>query len=64
MRQQYRNWLELIRLPAVFSAPADVLAAFALGHTLGIELSLGKMFSLAIVALLLYMAGMLSLIHI
>ncbi len=60
MSKVFRNWLELIRLPAVFSAPADVLAAFALGQTFGIELSIGTMLSLVAVALLLYMAGMIS----
>lgn len=56
----YRNWLELIRLPAVFSAPADVLAAFAFAQALSIEIPITTMLTLVFVALLLYMSGMIA----
>jgi 4-hydroxybenzoate polyprenyltransferase len=58
--QVYRSWLELIRLPAVFSAPADVLGALAFAHTLSIEVDGSTASILIVVALLLYMSGMIA----
>lgn len=58
--QTYRSWLELIRLPAVFSAPADVLGAFAFAQTLSIEVAGSTACALVLVALLLYISGMIA----
>lgn len=55
-----RAFLELIRLPAVFSAPADVLGAMALVFFLGMAPTFLTVFMLASVSLLLYMSGMIT----
>ena len=55
-----RAFLELIRLPAVFSAPADVLGAMAFVLFLGSAPTFSTVFMLASVSLLLYMSGMIT----
>ena len=55
-----RAFLELIRLPAVFSAPADVLGATAFAMAVGASPSLLNVITLSAVSLLLYMGGMIT----
>ena len=51
-------FLKLIRLPAVFSAPADVLGAIALGLSLGGTTQWDFAFLIGAASVLLYAAGM------
>ena len=55
-----RAFLELIRLPAVFSAPADVVGALALVLFLGNTPIFLTVFMLTSVSLLLYISGMIT----
>ncbi len=52
-----RPWLELIRLPAVFTAPADVLAGAALAAAFGASVGADLLLLIA-ASLLIYAAGM------
>ncbi|MEZ4465097.1 MAG: UbiA family prenyltransferase [bacterium] len=53
-----RPWLELVRLPAVFTAPADVLAGSALAGAAGLVVSPGAVALLVGASALIYCAGM------
>jgi len=53
-----RPYLELIRLPAVFTAPADVLAGAALSGAVGFEIPVWALVTLAASSALVYCAGM------
>jgi 4-hydroxybenzoate polyprenyltransferase len=53
-----RPWLELIRLPAVFTAPADVLAGLALATAWGARLDPLVVGALLLASLSIYCAGM------
>lgn len=53
-----RPWLELIRLPAVFTAPADVLAGLALAAAAGAHLGDAGVVALLAASMCLYTAGM------
>ncbi len=53
-----RPYLELIRLPAVFTAPADVLAGFALASMAGAALSVPVALTLLVASAASYCAGM------
>lgn len=53
-----RPWLELIRLPAVFTAPADVLAGLALAALAGAVLNPLTVALLIVASVCVYCAGM------
>lgn len=53
-----RPYLELIRLPAVFTAPSDVLAGLALAAAAGAQLGDGAIVALIAASICVYMAGM------
>ncbi|MCB9545197.1 MAG: UbiA family prenyltransferase [Myxococcales bacterium] len=53
-----RPWLELVRLPAVFTAPADVLAGAALAAAAGLAVPVGAVGLLVLASALIYCAGM------
>lgn len=53
-----RPYLELIRLPAVFTAPADVLAGLALAAAAGATLADGVIVALIAASVCIYTAGM------
>lgn len=53
-----RPYLELIRLPAMFTAPADVLAGLALAAAVGAELAPVTVILLVLASVCIYCAGM------
>lgn len=53
-----RAWLELIRLPAVFTAPADVLAGLALAGLAGVTADPLTIGALVLASAAIYCAGM------
>jgi len=53
-----RRYLELVRIPAVFTAPADVLAGFALAVAWGHQLQIFEAVVLLGASALIYCAGM------
>ena len=53
-----RPYLELIRLPAVFTAPADVLMGAALIGSMGIPFAIPDLVCLVAASILVYCAGM------
>ncbi len=53
-----RPWLELIRLPAVFTAPADVLAGVALAGVAGVVVDPATIGLLVLASAAVYCAGM------
>jgi len=53
-----RAYLELVRIPAVFTAPADVLAGFALAAAWGGRGAMLDMVTLVLASALVYCAGM------
>lgn len=53
-----RSYLELVRIPAVFTAPADVLAGLALAAAWGHTSGLGEIVCLVVASALVYCAGM------
>ncbi|MGB0646399.1 MAG: UbiA family prenyltransferase [Bradymonadia bacterium] len=60
MNASLRDWLALIRLPAIFSAPADVIGAMGLAAAIEVDIEIIQMLQLMLVALLLYMSGMIT----
>lgn len=53
-----RAYLELVRIPAVFSAPSDVLAGLALAAAFGAALEPGAVALLLLASVAIYCAGM------
>jgi 1,4-dihydroxy-2-naphthoate octaprenyltransferase len=53
-----RPWLELVRLPAVFTAPSDVLAGTALAAVVGASVGVLPAVLLVVASALIYCAGM------
>lgn len=53
-----RPWFELVRLPAVFTAPSDVLAGTALAAAAGASVGLAPAALLFLTSALIYCAGM------
>lgn len=53
-----RPWLELVRLPAVFTAPADVLAGLAIAGLTGAAIAPGAALALIAASAAIYCAGM------
>ncbi len=53
-----RSYLELVRIPAVFTAPADVLAGLALAAAWGHPVRLVEILCLVLAGALIYCAGM------
>jgi 4-hydroxybenzoate polyprenyltransferase len=53
-----RPWLELVRLPAVFTAPADVLAGLALAAFAGVVVAPWVAVALVLASAAIYCAGM------